>query len=254
MRPIHTNSILSAAAIAVLSLGAAAFADEQRPSIQVTGEGTATARPDRATIQAGVVTQAATASEALDANSRAMDRMLAVLREHGLEGRDLQTVQFNIHPVYERERPGVRGPEVVGYRVTNQVGVRVRELRRLGEVLDAVVRAGANVMSGIRFEVSDRDEVLDHARRRAMADARRRATVYAQEAGVRLGPVVAIQEQAVSIPFPRMQAARTLAVDAAHVPIEEGEEEVRAQVSVTFRILEDGERPDLAAEEARPIR
>lgn len=222
------------------ALTAPVAADEQRRTISITGEGKATASPDMAVIQTGVTTEAPAAEKALAANTKAMEQVLAVLKQHGVAAKHVQTSAFEVSPVYKRDDEPRAAPEVVGYRVTNQVRVEVHQLPGLGKVLDALVRAGSNQVSGIRFGLADSTGVLDEARNRAFADARRRAQLYAQAAGVRLGKVLTISEQSAARPLREaVYFGRSLAAqDAAAVPVAAGEEELRATVHVVFA-LED---------------
>jgi uncharacterized protein YggE len=123
--------------------------------------------------------------------------------------------------------------------VTNQVRVRVRNLADLGQVLDALIQVGSNQVSGIRFGIDDATGVLNQARNRAIADARSRAELYAQAAGVRVGKVLTISEQPIQMPRPQFMAnAFAAEARAASVPVATGEQELQASVDVVFA-LED---------------
>lgn len=215
---------------------ATTFAAER--TIRVTGEGRASAAPDMATIQAGATSRAPTAAEALTANNRAMAAVLATLKEQGIAPKDVQTSSLNIQPVHRLDPQGRMLNEIIGYDVTNQVQVNVRDLTKLGTVLDAVVRSGANQMSGVSFGIAESTPLQDKARAGAIDDAKRRAKLYADQAGVKLGKVLNISEQ--SFPQPRRRMAGMMVGRAmdAEVPIATGEEELQAQVFVEFA-LED---------------
>lgn len=233
------HTLARAALAAVLLTAPAAAGDAPPRTIRVTGEGKATAVPDLATIQAGVVTQAATAEKALAANSKAMRQLLDALKAFGIAAKDVQTSRFDIHPIYKHDDKGRRLPEIASYRVTNQARVRVRKLGQLGEVLDAVVAAGGNQVTGIDLSLDDPTVALDKARARAVADARRRANLYAEAAGVRVGKVLTIREQTAALPPPRPLDVAAFAKEAGGaVPIATGEEELRARIDMTFA-LED---------------
>jgi uncharacterized protein YggE len=192
-----------------------------------------------ATVHTGVVTTRPAASDALAANTDAMQSIMSVLTENKVAAKDIQTSRFNVQPEYERDSRGRAKPQVIGYRVTNQVQVRVRNLADLGRILDALVRAGSNQVSGIRFGIDDPTGVLNQARNRAIADARSRAELYAQAAGVRVGKVLTISEQA--LPMPRRQnfdVAFGAEARSAAVPVATGEQELSASVNVVFS-LED---------------
>jgi uncharacterized protein YggE len=213
-------------------------ANDPPRTIRVTGEGKATAPPDMATIQTGVMTQAPTARAALESNNKAMEQILSTLKEHAVAGKDVQTSQFNVQPVYKRDDRNRALPEVVAYQVTNQVRVRVRQLSKLGAVLDSLVGAGSNQVSGISFGIADPKSLLDGARKEAVADAQRRAQLYAQAAGVRVGKVHTISEQPIAVPQPHFFGRAEAADMAAAVPVATGEEEFRVTVNMVFT-LED---------------
>jgi uncharacterized protein len=223
-------------ALLLATPGAGPVAEEAR-SITVTGEGVTSARPDMAQLTAGATTQAATAGEALAANSQATAAVIERFKAEGIEARDIQTAGFQLQPVYvypKSEDGAANPPRITGYTVSNSVAVRIRDLARLGAVLDRAVGAGANTINGIEFIVSKQSELLDRARREAVADARRKAELYAAAAGAKLGPVLTIGEQSAMPPPPRpmyrMEAA------AAPVPVEVGESQLRVEVSVRFAL------------------
>lgn len=213
---------------------------QQIPStITVSGEGRAAAPPNMAIIRTGVSSQADTASAALEQNNAAMEEILNLLKERGVAEKDVQTANFNVSPVFEQNEQGRREPKVVGYSVHNEVQVRVRQLKSLGEVLDALVQAGSNQISGVSFDVNDPKDVLTDARRKAMQDARHRAEVYAEAAGVRAGQVLQISEQPVDLPRPMSAGVVGRAAFAA-VPIATGEQEFRVTVHVVYALERGG--------------
>ena len=222
------------AVLATPSLG------EEQPNrtISVSGDGTVSAPPDMATIRTGVVTQAAKASDALDANNAAMKRIMDVLKSNKIAPKDIQTSSFDVRPEYKRGPRGQQQPEIIGYQVTNQVQVRVRNLPTLGEVLDAMVTAGSNQISGISFGIDDPTGPLNQARKRAISDARSRAELYAQAAGVRVGKVISISEQRVTVPRPQYVGRAFAAEAVSAVPVARGEQQLRATVHMVFALEE----------------
>jgi uncharacterized protein YggE len=236
--------MLSPFTLTVLSAILMAGHDPQGPDrvIRVSGDGVATAAPDLATIHTGVVSRKASAGEAIAANNQAMKEVLQTLKDGGIAEKDIQTANFHVRPIYERDDRGRTDPGVQAYEVSNQVRVRVRDLGRLGAVLDAVVKAGGNRISGIEFKVSDPVAAVDEARKHAVADARHRAAVLAKEAGVAVGKVVSITEQSHHIPQP-LARARGMVADAAAIPIQSGQNEFRVSVQVAFAIADSGPSP-----------
>jgi uncharacterized protein YggE len=225
-----------AAAFLVLCVlfGAGAVRGEQEPSpsITVVGSGRAAAPPDTAEVAAGVVTQAATAGQALTQNSAAMDRVLKALTGLGIAERDVRTSGVNVMPQRADPQPGRRpAPAIVGYEVTNEVRVKVRNIALLGRLLDVLVVQGANSLGGIAFSVADPAPLLTEARTRAIADARRKADVYATAAGVKVGRVIFIRDATPEMP--RFASAR-VALSGGGVPVAPGEQELEVSVSVTY--------------------
>jgi len=207
------------------------------PSITVTGAGEVQAKPDFAQVQVGVVTEGATAAEAMRKNNEAMSQLIAMIRKRGIEERDLQTIQFNVSPRYKYDKDHREPPKIAGYQVTNEVQVKVRDMTRLGAFLDEMVSVGANQVRGISFGVAEPAKLLDVARRKAMADAQRRAQVYAEAAGVRIGKPVRIEEQAGGRPVP-YPVARMEAAAAPSVPVAPGEQTFTVNVTVSYAIVD----------------
>lgn len=198
--------------------------------ITVVGEGKTNAAPDTATVQIGVQTEAPTAREALTANNTQMAALIAKLKELGVADRDLQTSNLSIWPRYDN-----RGRQIEAYQVTNTVSVKIRNIADAGNLLDQVVDAGANNISGITFLIDDPSALQKSARDAAIADARQRAEAMAQAAGVTLGQVLQISETISTPPvYPMMRAE--MADAAGSVPIQTGEQTITAQVQMTFEI------------------
>ena len=214
-------------------MGAAAAADEPlRRSITISASGSVSAEPDMARITSGVATEAPVARDAVSNNSEAMQKIIAGLKAAGIDEKDIQTTSFHIEPRYTHAREGETSV-IDGYRATNQVQVVVHNLDKLGELLDRLVSLGANEMAGLSFDVSQAEKLRDEARKEAVANAQRRAKLYADAAGVQLGEVLSIDEGGGNVPRP-IFAGRALKPDA--VPIERGSETLEATVSVTWAL------------------
>jgi hypothetical protein len=197
--------------------------------VTVTGEATVAVAPDAAMIRIGVSSQDKTAREASDANAKQMTAVLAAIKNNSIADRDIQTSRLSLQPQYDPNKSGTA--RLTGFQATNQVTVRIRDIGKLAAVLDSAIAAGANEMSGIEFIVSDQSKLLDRARDDAIADAHRKADLYAKAAGAKLGHVVAISEEGLA-PAPRpMQALR-----AGAVPIAPGEQTLRATVTVSYEL------------------
>jgi uncharacterized protein YggE len=201
--------------------------------ITVSATGYAEAEPDQARLSTGVTSEADTAAAALAANSELMKKVIAGLKENGVDAKDIQTSNFNVEPRYTDARDGGT-PVINGYRVTNQVGILVRDLKSLGGLLDKLVTLGANQMHGLDFEVSKAETLKDEARKEAVANARRRAELLAAAAGAAVGDVVQIAED-VSYQGPRPMAMSSRA-KADFAPVEAGTETLEARVTVTWKL------------------
>lgn len=222
------------------------FAEDkpETKTISVSGRGKIAAAPDVAEINIGVVTQGETAREALSANSEKMAELHKTLKEHGIAAKDVQTTNINVSPRYSQPQPQRPGqppreftPRIVGYDVTNTVSVTAREISKLGEVLDAVVTAGANQMHGISFRIDAPDALLDDARKKAMGDAKKKADLLAGEAGVVVGsPISIVDEGGFQPPPPRPMMARMMMPKSDSVPIAAGEQELSVTVHVIYEL------------------
>jgi hypothetical protein len=217
-------------------------ADEPTPRIVVSGEGEASAAPDMAMISMSVLREAATAREALNANNKAMGDVLAAMKEMGVDQKDLQTSGFSIQPRYVYVDPNKNEnfpPKITGYTVINTLGVRVRDLSKVGAVLDQSVTLGVNEGGNVTFVKDDASALLEEARKKAVENAVAKAKTISASAGVGIGRILEITELSIqSGPMPMMQAEMAVAKSAnsSPVPIATGENTYRVNVNVTFEI------------------
>ncbi len=233
----HRAPLVAAIAAGTL-LAAPALAQTAPPAmISVTGEATVSAAPDLAQIDAGVTTEAKTAREASDANNAAMGKVLLALKGAGIEEKDYQTSRLSLQPESAPNRSA--GPAtIVGYRASNRVTIRLRDVGKVASAIDTLVGAGANDIGGINFTVSQASKLLDDAREQAIGDARRKAEIYAKAAGVTLGAPLSISEEGNSAPVPYRRMAAGMAVSA---PVAQGEETLQVTVSVSWAIKQQGQ-------------
>ncbi|MCU0906691.1 MAG: SIMPL domain-containing protein [Rhodobacteraceae bacterium] len=238
--PRAWRGLCRSALVILLALPAAAQPAAQppappRPLVVVTGEGRVEAVPDMATITLGAQTDADTAAEALAATSAATVAILQNLTAAGIAPRDMQTDALSLSPRYDYGRSDGQ-PVLQGYTASNTVRVRVRDLALLGAQLDAAVAAGGNRFDGLSFGLQDPGPSEDAARARAVQDALRKAALYAQAAGLGLGPVVSIVEQgSFAGPAPMFRADALAA--APPVPVAPGEVSTVASVVVTIELV-----------------
>jgi uncharacterized protein len=209
-------------------------------SMQITGHGEIMATPDTAFVTSGVTSQGATAKEALDANNTDMKALIDTLKAAGIDSVDIQTSGFSVSPNYvysdTRDANGYQlPPKVVGYTVYNGVTVVVRDLASLGSVLDQAVTVGANQISGVTFSVDDPKDLYNEARKLAFADARDKAELYAEAAGVELGALSLISELTGYNQPPQPYAFKAeAAMDRSMVPVEVGQLTFSIDVNVSW--------------------
>jgi uncharacterized protein len=232
-------AFLRAAAIlwVIVAAGPAARADDAKPAAEariiVIGEGSVSAAPDYARISGGVTTRAKTAKEASEANAKAMASVMAALQSAGVEQKDIQTSRFSVQPVYTSPGPNLE-QRLTGFSVSNQVSVTIRQIDKVGDILDRLLAAGATNADNVEFLHLDSSKTLDQAREAAVVDARRKAKLYAQAAGLTLGAVAWVTEDSSSPPFAPKMAMRSVAPGAA--PIATGEDTLQVRITVGYEI------------------
>lgn len=208
--------------------------------IQTTGE--VRVKPDLATVQAGVVSEGKTAAEALSKNTPALARLIEAVKAAGVAQGDLSTSQVALTPRMTQASaspsPQPRAPKIDGYEARTGITVILRDVAKAGPLIDALVAAGANDMSGISFGLADEDKAKDEARAKAAEAARGRAELYARRLGVKVGELVSIVEAEAEPPVRPMADARAyrMAAGAAPVQVEPGEVTVSAALRTVWRI------------------
>ena len=204
--------------------------------ITVVGQGTAYGQPDQATVVVGVETFAATVAEASSQNQTTLDNVMAALTAAGIAAEDVQTTNYSL---YAEQIYGEKGPEgIAGYRVSNQVNVKIRDIALVGDVLAAVTEAGANAIYGVNFSVADPAALEAEARALAMQDAASRAASLAELGNVSLGAVTVISEVIGQPVMPLGMGGGGYAMEqAAAAPgISPGQLSYQVQVQVTYGI------------------
>ena len=237
------RNIMLAGLLAASALPAAATAAAQPMApmlngtrLDVVATGEVTRVPDIARISAGVVTQAPTATAAIQQNAQQMERVRAALKRAGIADRDIQTSTINLNPEYRYQEN--RPPVLVGYRASNEVSVRFRDIAETGRILDALVAEGANQINGPMLMLDKPEEAMDEARAAALRTAQRRAEMYARALGKRVTRVLSVSEAGASYlppPRPMMMEARAQAGDAA-TKIDPGEQTVAVSLTVSFEL------------------
>ncbi len=205
------------------------------PQLQANGTGEVMVVPDIALVTIGVTSRAEDAAAALAANSADLARAIEAIKAAGIAEKDIGTSGFSINPVYQNNtQPSDQPPKIVGYEVNNQVRVTIRDVSASGGVLDKVVAAGANNVNGIGFDISDRKQAAGDAIKAAIADARAKAELMAEAAGVRLVRILTINAgENGGYPAPMMARAE---FDAKSVPVMAGQRSVSANAQISWEI------------------
>jgi len=222
---------------ATLAALSPAMADEANNRwIEVAGEGSVSAAPDFARVTLGVASTGKTAGEAMVANAKAANALVSLIKAEGVAPADIQTSEMSISPMFSQPAHGQEtAPTITGYSVTNNVAVTVREIPRLGALLDKAVTAGANSVYGVGFGHNDTSALLDKARPLAVEDARRKAEIFAGAAGAKIGRLMVLTEEAGR--QPPIAFSRAFAASApAPTPIEAGEDKLTVTVTARFEL------------------
>lgn len=209
-----------------------------RPAtIQVTGQAKVSAIPDRVYIDVGVTTQAPKSEIAAAQNASRLSAVTAAIKRAAGPGAQLTTAEYSVSPNYHYPRDGGT-PAIVGYTVSNVVRIRMDDLRKIGQVIDAATQAGSNNVQGIRFALRDEEAPRGEALRKAAMDARQDAESLAGALGLRIVRVLSLSEQAPAVvpiyPQTRQFAAKAAAAPAT--PVEAGTIEVNATVNLTVEV------------------
>lgn len=228
---------LALAALMGTGMAFGAVAGEAPRQIVASAEGRVEMVPDMVMISVGVSHQDPSAKAAMAQTSEAMARVIARLRDAGIEARDLQTDQLSLDPVWTHASNSEEAPRVVGFSARNSLSIRVRAPERLGPVLDLVIGDGANTLGGIRFGLQEPQAAHDAALRDAIARARAKAELMADATGVRLGALTLVTEQSGygGGPQPMMEAAMVRSA----MPVASGEVSISANVTLRYDIAAD---------------
>lgn len=237
IRSFLAASLMAAAVIPAASAAVAQPAAGQPVAgtrLDVVATGEVTRVPDIVRINAGVVTQAQTAGEAIRQNATRMAAVRAALTRAGIEARDIQTSNVSLQPDYRYAEN--QPPQLVGYRAANEVNVRFRDIAQSGRILDALVAEGANQINGPNLGIERPEAALDEARTAAIATARARADLYARTLGMRVVRILSVSEpgavQMPPVPVLRMQAANA----EAATDIAPGEQVLSVSLTVSFEL------------------
>lgn len=202
--------------------------------IVVVGTGSVNVTPDLVLLRGGVTTRAKTVKEAVDTTSKTMAAITAAMLESGIAQKDIQTVRLSVQPVYAAPEPRAE-QKLVGFSASNQLIVKIHDIDKVGPTLERLVAAGATDIGNVEFQVSEQSKELDKAREAAIADAKRKAELYARASGLTLGRVLWVTEDSpLAPPMPMLRGGYDVARQA--VPISAGEDTLRTRVTVGFDV------------------
>jgi len=230
-------ALLCAALLSTAASAQEAIFPQPPPSIRSSGDAVVTAKPDRAQIDIGVMSRATQSQDAATQNARQLEAVLAALRKLLGANADIRTISYNLTPNYHYPRDGGE-PTVTGYTATNTVRVTLDDLTRVGAVIDAATKAGANQVQNIRFMLKDEQAVRAQALREATTKARAQAEAMASALGLKITRVLSVSDSGPVVPVineMRMMAARAEAADVS-TPVIPGQIEVRANVTLTVEV------------------
>ncbi len=211
-----TAALMAPAMASAQQQGAVPMVPASGPLLSLSVSEAVESAPDMATINTGVQTSALAAKDAMTQNAAQMDKLIAALLKGGIERKDIQTSGINLSPRYDySNRKDGEGPRFLGYEASNQLTVQVRKLDRAGELVDAMVAAGATNINGPSFGIAEPDKLLDQARTKALKTAQARANLYAQATDYRSAKLIAISESGgFQTPVP-VFGMRAMAAEAA---------------------------------------
>ena len=221
------------------TLLSAEMTDSRLPrSIHVNGVGKVSVAPDKADLTLSVEVQAKTAEAARNQAANAMEALIKAVKSAGVADKDIQTRSVSLYPTYSQDTNN----KIIGYQLTNQVSVIIRDINKASDIIDTAVKAGGNStrVQGVGFSIENPDSALAEAREKAFANARMKAQQYAKLADVALDAPLHITEDKDASPVPvaygEIRAMKAAMAEGASTPVQAGEQEVTVTVDVVFGI------------------
>lgn len=237
MKLRRAGALIPAILLASLLLALPAAADQPlTPTLTASGDGSVMVVPDIAVVTIGVASRARTAGAALAQNSTDLSKAIAAIKGAGVDEKDIATSGFGIDPVYAEPKAGEvsQAPAIIGYSVSNSVTVTIHDIGKSGGILDQVVAAGANQVTGISFSIADAKSANDAALKSAITEALARGTLMADAAGVKLVRVLSVSTADGAPPRPVFAAMAMKAAPA--VPVMPGQQSVTSSATITWEI------------------
>ncbi|MFI4853778.1 MAG: SIMPL domain-containing protein [Phycisphaerales bacterium JB065] len=236
---LNTSSLLVAGLMVpalVCAMPVEASAVAELPTVSVSGKGTVSVKPDRATVSVGAWHQAETAIEAQSRVNEIIEEATKEIRKVKAEGMLIQTSGLSLSPVYNYQRD--KEPKIIGYRASIMLTVRIDDIDKTGAVIDAAMETGVNQMHGVSFSLKDDSGARRDALKKAVQDGRQKAEAIADALGRPIQDLLEVSEQGVSVPIINrgIESYRTMAADSAATPIEAGEIEISASVNISYSL------------------
>lgn len=237
LRPLALAAVLALGALSPMTTSAQTtpFVATDGTLLNVSAQGEAKRVPDIATLSTGVVTRAVDSNAAMRANAEQMEKVVAAIKAAGIADKDVQTSGISLNPTYQygENQP----PKITGYEAHNTVNVVVRDIAKLGKILDTLASVGANQINGPSFDVDKKDEALDEARRQAIEKAQARAEMYAKTLGLKVRRIVSINEGgSFGPPIPMMRGVMAMKAEAADTSVSPGENTLSVNLDVVFEL------------------
>ena len=207
--------------------------DETQP-LMVRGQGKVYAKPDIAIIDLSVLTEGKNIKEVQNENSKKMNKVINFLKDFGAEDKDIKTINYQIYPRYNYEERKI--PQIIGYEITQTLEIKIRNLEKIGELLDESVDAGINQVSSLRFWIDNDDKLKEEARNLAIKDAREKANILASQLGVKLVKMVGFNEEGVFDYYPYPAKEMGIGGGGETPQIQVGENEIIVNVTLTYRV------------------
>lgn len=209
---------------------------EQRNTIVVSETGEVYATPDLGVITASVTNEAETVADAIAENTERMNSVIVAVKALGIEDKDIKTISFNIYPRYTYTERGYGDRVLVGYEVVQQLQVKIRDLDKIGSVIQEATDAGANDISGLQLTIDNKDELKNQARQQAIEKAKTKAEELTSRLGVKLGKIISFSESSFSPYYQDRFYAEGIGAASAVPDIQAGENKISVSVNIIYEI------------------
>lgn len=224
--------------ISTLIKGVPSKSDGIYQSISFSGEGKIYTKPDIATVTLSVVTESRTVADVQKKNTEKMNKVIDFLKNNSIEEKDIKTTNYNLYPRYDYSQYSSRMPQIIGYEITQSLEVKIRNLDKVGEVLEGSVSAGVNQVYSLNFKVDKDEEFKSQAKEMAIKDAKKKAEETAKQLGVKLGKIIGYSEGGSYYPvYPSYKGVDGMGGGSESSPnIQTGENEILMTVTLTYEI------------------